>query len=72
MDPFTLSGMGILIRDQDDGTSVGFNECASSYNTDIGDPVVVYAFDVNGAMGINADDADVVSCNASIGATVDE
>jgi hypothetical protein len=67
-----LSCVGVLIHDQDDGASVGLNKCAGSDNLDIGDPVVVDAFYVYGALGIDTNDAYVVACDSSVGPTVNE
>ncbi len=72
MDRLALSGMRILIHDQDDGSSVGFDECASSDDTDIGDPMVVDSFNVDCTVRVDANDATVVSCDSTVGSTVDE
>jgi hypothetical protein len=72
MDRLALSGVCILVHDQDDGSSVGFDECAGSDNTDIGDPVVVDSFNVDCTVRVDANDADVVSCNSTVGSAVNE
>ncbi len=51
-----LSGMCILVHDQYDGASIGVHKCTGSDNTDIGDPVIVDAFDIHSAVGVDADD----------------
>ena len=64
--------MCVLVHDQYDGASIGVDKRTGSDNTDIGDSVVVDALDIYGAVGIDADDAYIVSCNTAVGATVNE
>jgi hypothetical protein len=66
----SLSGMCVLIHDQYDGASVGVNKRTGSDNTYIGDAVIVDALDIHGAVGVDADDSYIVSCDASVRATV--
>jgi hypothetical protein len=72
VDCLALTAMCVLVHDQYDGASISVHKRTSSDNTDIDDAVIGNALDIHCAVGTNADNSYIVSCDASVGATVNQ